>query len=91
MTKTWKICRAIVFTLAFMLVAVPVSLYIILSTQWAQNDIRRVAVNELTALLGTEVSLGRIEIHPFHSLSIHDVTAFDDFGKTALTVDEISV
>ena len=68
MTKTWKICRAIVFTLAFMLVAVPVSLYIILSTQWAQNDIRRVAVNELTALLGTEVSLGRIEIHPFHSL-----------------------
>ena len=87
MTKAWKICRAIILILAFTLVATPISLYIMLSTQWAQNDIRYVAVNELSALLGTEVSLGKVEIHPFNSLSIFDIKALDDFGQTALEIE----
>lgn len=91
MKKAWKIFRAFILALIFVLIAVPVSLYIILSTEWAQNDIRRVAVSELSALLGTEVTLGKIEIHPFNELSIHDVEAEDDFGKTALRIDQISV
>lgn len=91
MTKAWKICRAIILILAFTLVATPISLYIMLSTQWAQNDIRYVAVNELSALLGTEVSLGKVEIHPFNSLSIFDIKALDDFGQTSLEIEEISV
>ncbi len=91
MKKVWNIFKTTLLTLVFTLIAVPVSLYIILSTQWAQNDIRRVASNELSALLGTDVEFGRIEIHPFDRLSIHDIKAFDDFGKTALSVKEISV
>ncbi len=91
MKSAWKIFRFIVFTMAFILIAIPVSLYIILSTNWAQNDIRRVAGNELSALLGTDVTLGRVEIHPFNRLSIYDIKAQDDYGKTALSIDEISV
>ena len=45
MKKAWKIFRAFILALIFVLIAVPVSLYIILSTEWAQNDIRRVAVS----------------------------------------------
>ncbi|MDE5554860.1 MAG: AsmA family protein, partial [Muribaculaceae bacterium] len=91
MKKAWNIFKVTLFTLVFTLIAVPVSLYIILSTQWAQNDIRKVAVSELSALLGTDVSLGQIEIHPFNRLSIHDITALDDNGNTALSVEEVSV
>ncbi|MDE6369562.1 MAG: AsmA family protein, partial [Muribaculaceae bacterium] len=91
MKKVWNIFKVTLFTLVFTLIAVPVSLYIILSTQWAQNDIRKVAVSELSTLLGTDVSLGQIEIHPFNRLSIHDIRALDDNGNTALSVEEVSV
>ena len=91
MKKAWKIFRTFVLTLVFVLIALPVSLYLILSTDWAQNDIRCIAVNELSALLGTEITLGKIEIHPFNKLSIYDVEALDDNGDSALKIDEISV
>ncbi len=91
MEKAWKIFRAFLLIVAFMLVAVPVSLYVILSTQWAQRDISRMATHELSALLGTEVSIGHVEIHPFNRLSIHDIYAEDDNGRKALEIDEISV
>lgn len=91
MKRAWSIVQAGVLALGFILIAIPVSMYIILSTEWAQNDIRKVAANELSALLGTDLTLGKVEIHPFNRLSIYDVEAHDDFGKTALRVDEISV
>ena len=91
MKKVWHIFKVTLLTLCFTLIAVPVSLYIILSTQWAQSDIRQVAVSELSALLGTDVSLGHIEIHPFKELSIHNISARDDFGQPALSIKEITV
>lgn len=91
MSRVWKIFRAIILTLAFVLIALPVSLYVILSTDWAQQDIRKVASNELSAILGSEVSFRKVEIHPFNRLSIYDITANDDNGDPALEIDEISV
>lgn len=90
MEKALNILRIAVIALAVMLIATPVSLYVILSTSWAQDRIRRVAINELDALLATEVSIGRIEIHPFNSISIHDISALDDNGTEALRIEGIS-
>lgn len=91
MKKAWKIFRGIVVVLAVLLVATPISLYVILSSGWAQNDIRRVAVQELSAILGTDVSIGEVEIHPFYHLSIYDISARDDNDRPALKIKEISV
>lgn len=90
MKKALNIFRAMVIALAVMLIATPVSLYVILSTSWAQDSIRRVANNELSALLATEVSIGRVEIHPFNRISLHNVIALDDNGSPALEIEEIS-
>lgn len=90
MKKALNILRTAIIVLAVMLIATPVSLYVILSTSWAQDRIRTVAVNELDALLATEVSIGRIEIHPFNSISIHDIRALDDNGEEALRIEEVS-
>ncbi len=90
MKKALNIIRATIIALAVMLIATPVSLYVVLSASWAQDRIRIVTVNELNALLGTEVSIGRIEIHPFNRISIHDIKALDDNRREALHIDEIS-
>lgn len=91
MKRALNIFRAVIVALVVMLIATPVSLYIILSTGWAQNDIRKVAINELSALFGTDVNIGKVEIHPFNRLSIYDISAQDDYGKPSLKIDEISV
>lgn len=91
MKKAWDIFRAIIVALVVMLIATPISLYIILSAGWAQNDIRKVAVNELSALFGTDVNIGKVEIHPFNRLSIYDISARDDYGQPSMKIEEISV
>jgi hypothetical protein len=90
MTRLYKIIRAIVVALLMILVVLPVSTYIILSTDWAQDSLRTVAEEELTKLLGSEVAIGHVDISPFNRIAIDDVTVADDYGKTALTVDNIS-
>lgn len=91
MKKAWKIFRATVVVVLALLVTVPVGLYIILSTPWAQNKVRDVAVSELKALLATDVEIGRVDIHPFNRVSIYDIQADDDNGRQALQISEISV
>lgn len=90
MKKTTKILQCLLLCAVAILVVMPVSLYVILSAGWAQKDIRNVAANELSALLKTDVNIGKVEIHPFNRLSIFDVEALDDNGQTALKIDEIS-
>jgi hypothetical protein len=90
MTKIYKIIRAIVVALLIFLVVLPVSTYILLSTGWAQDSLRKVAQTELSNLLGTQVTIGHVDIAPFNRLSISDVTVADDYGKTALKVNTIA-
>lgn len=90
MKHAWKISGIALLALAALLIALPVSMYIILSTSWAQDSIRRVAVKEISTLLATDVTIDRVEIHPFNRLSVYGVKALDDNGKTALTIDEVS-
>lgn len=91
MKKTWKIFRAAIIGLLAMLIAIPIGLYMIFSTPWAQQRIRDVAVSELSALMATNVKIGRIEIHPFNRLSIYDISANDDKGDPAMDIGEISI
>lgn len=91
MKRSINIVKGIFAILIAVLIATPLCLYIVLSTSWAQNDIRRVVNNELSRLLGTEVYIGDIEIHPFNRISIRDISALDDNRQIALKIDEISV
>ncbi|MBD5234708.1 MAG: hypothetical protein HDS65_11140 [Bacteroidales bacterium] len=74
MNLAWKIFRALVSTLLILAVGIPVSLYIMLSLDPVQNKIRNIASTELSNLLGANVEIGKVNIHPFNRLSISDVT-----------------
>jgi hypothetical protein len=86
MRKAWLIFRAIAVVALLIGIIVPISLYIALSTPWAQDKLRSVAESELSTLLDTEVEIGRVIIHPLNRVSISDVSAKDDFGKKAVSI-----
>jgi hypothetical protein len=89
MRKAWLIFRAIAVVALLIGIIVPVGLYITLSTPWAQDKLRTVAESELSSLLDTEVSIGKVMIHPFNRITINDVAAKDDFGKKAVSIERL--
>ncbi len=70
-------------------VVVYTSLYLILLVPAVQNRIRTVGERELSALIGTKVSIGSISINPLNELTIHDVTLPDKQGRQLAKIDKL--
>lgn len=85
---TWLRLLSIVLLAVF--VALPLCLYVTLSTGWARDRVRHVAEVELSALLSTEVRIDRVEIKPFNRVSVYGLSACDDNGHKALVASEVS-
>ena len=85
--------RFILVSALLIAVVLPAVLFLILSTPPAQNKIKELARTELTSLLGTPVSIGSIDYHPFNTLEIADVTVADPEreGVNALAIGRVSV
>ena len=90
MKKGYNVFRAILFTLLIIAVALPFTIYVALSTPWGSEILRNTAQTELTKLLGTEVSIGDVEVMPFNRIVISDVAANDDYGSRAAEIHQIS-
>jgi len=73
MKLAWKIFRAIAVVLLVLAVALPASLYVLLSTDPVQNEVRDTASRELSRILGVQVDIDTVSIHPFNRLSIKGV------------------
>lgn len=86
---TWKIFRAVVSALLLVAVLLPVSLYVLLSIDPVQNGIRDIGSKELSRLLGADVSIGRVMIHPFNKLDIRDVSLAIE-SDTIARLDRVS-
>lgn len=76
-------------TLLLLVVVVPVSLWVLLSLPGVQNIVRERAEKELTALLGSDVAIGRVSIAPFNSVTLYDVSVKDDRNVEALNVERL--
>lgn len=72
-SAAWKVFRAVVSALLLAAVILPVSLYVLLSIDPVQNGIRDIGSKELSRLLGADVSIGKVMIHPFNKLDIRNV------------------
>ncbi len=83
MRLAWKIFRAIISTLLLLAVVLPVSLYVLLSVDPVQKTISEVAERELSSLLGAEVAIGEINIHPFNRLAVSDMSLTLDSAEVA--------
>ncbi len=73
MRKVWQIFRAVMSVLLLMAVILPAAVYVLLSIQPVQNYLRDAAVKQLSALLGADVGIERVEIHPFRRLSVKGI------------------
>lgn len=90
MKRLRRFIRALMLTLLLLVVALPTGMYVVLSTPWAQDKIRDVACSQLTSLLGTPVEIGRVDYHPFNTLSVTDICVRDATGRPALEVGRLS-
>ena len=82
-----RLLRGIIVVLLVLLVAVPATLYLVLSSDPAQERLRSAVETELSDLLGADVSVGRLSFRPFNRLEICDIAVLDARSDTALAID----
>ncbi len=72
-------------------IVLPAAFYILFSSDWAQETIRSFAQEELSKLLGTEVTVGHVALTPFNRLHLCRVAINDDNDSIAAEIREIDV
>ena len=85
-----QILRTVIVTLLLLVVVLPVSVYVVVSTPWAQEKIRAVAESELSQVLGSQVNIGRVEYHPFNTLQLESISVDDDHGRSVLSIARVA-
>lgn len=90
MKNVYRTLRALAIAVLSLVVAVPVALYVLLSTPWAQQRLCAMAESELSALLGSELSVAAVEVHPFNRVDVRGVSLADDAGRECLRVERLS-
>ena len=86
-----KILRAILIGILLVVIGIPLTAYIMLSTDWAQQRMADTAREALLLVLGTETYLDDVEYAPFNRLKIKGVAILDNYGEPCLAIDEIQV
>ena len=87
--RGWSVFRAIVSCFLVALVGLPAALYVGLSLEPVQNKVRNIGADELSKILGADISIERVRIQPFSRLSVSGVTLCLD-GDSIARVDNVS-
>lgn len=91
MKHSLRMLRVLLVVAVSLVVATPVALYVLLSTPWAQERLCAGAEAELGRLLGTDVQVGAVQVHPFNRIDVHSISLADDHGHPCLAVERLSV
>ncbi len=86
---TYHIIRSILVSAIAVALGIYIILLLILSSPGAQNKIREIGEEELSKLLHTEVTIGKISIAPFNQVMLYDVDVADQKGDKLLKVSKI--
>lgn len=87
--NAYRVVRSVIFSLLALPVFLYILLYVVLSMPLAQNYIRDYAVEELSAVLATQVSIGKVDISPFSEVNLHDVAIPDPSGSKCIEVETL--
>ena len=85
----YKLMRSVLVTAMTAVGGIYVLLYIILSLPSVQEKVRGIGEAELSKLLKTEVSIGKLQISPFNQVVLYDVEVPDQKKNTLLHVDKL--
>lgn len=90
MRKFYSAFRLLVHIVIISVIAIYTLSYILLSVPGIQDRVRHVGVEELSALLGSQVAIDRIQISPFNKLELFGVYLPDQQGDTLLYANKAS-
>lgn len=90
MRWTYKIIRTILVSLLSLTVGIPVLIYLSLWFLPVREKLRTEAQQQLSALIGAEVSIKELNIEPFSRLKLGDASVAVAPADTALTLRELS-
>ncbi len=90
MRKIYSAIRVITLTVIILAIAIYLLAFILLSTPGIQDKAREIGVEELSQVLGSEVTIDHIQITPFNKLALYDVCLLDQQGDTLLLANKIS-
>lgn len=85
-----RIVRAVSVGLLLLAVVLPASVFVVLSTPWAQDFMCRQANERLSELLGVPVRIDGVIYRPFNTLSLRGVHVQDPAGKPCLEAAAVS-
>lgn len=87
--KMYSIVRSVVLAAILTVAALYLCTYLLLSVPAVQRGIRNVAVRELSAKLGSDVSVGSLMIYPFNEVVLLDVNIPDPDGNACVHIDRV--
>ena len=76
--------------LAAILLVVVVALFVISSTEWGREQVRRTAVSQLQGAINGEVEIGRVEGNLLSAVRLIDVSIVDSAGRPFIRADTVS-
>ena len=85
----YRIIRTLLVTALSLVIGTYVILYVVLSIPAVQRNVKSIGEEELSKLLHTQVTVGRLNISPFNQVELFDVAVPDQEGGMLLKVDKI--
>ncbi len=82
----YKVLRSFLFTAITVAVVLYVTLYVILSVPSVQNAIKGRAEKEVSAFLGSKVTVESLNIFPFNALRLRNVVIYTPAGEKCISV-----
>ena len=87
--NVYRVTRSILFSAIGLIAALYLSLYIALSIPSVQNEVRSIAEKELSALFGSQLSIGKVEIFPFNEAVVYEVRLFTPDGQLCASIEKL--
>ncbi len=87
--KTYNVFRSTVVTMLVAIIGVSAGLYLTLSIPSVQKSLKERGEKELSELLGTDVTVGKVNFKPFNQLLLEDVSVPDQQGHHMVTISKL--
>lgn len=88
--RIYRVTRSVAMSIVIAAVALYALIYMALSIPAIQNIIRDRASVELSRFMKSRVEIGSLQIVPFNTLVVNDLTVYDLNGKKAIVIDRLS-
>lgn len=85
----YRVFRSILVAAISAVAGIYIMLYLILSIPRVQEKVKSIGEEELSKLLKTEVSIGKLQISPFNQVVLYDVIVPDQSNDTLLKVNKL--